>query len=460
MPPKRQRTVQGSCWACKQRRVKCDLAKPKCRRCTVSGAKCSYDKIQIRWNARPTKGAPIMYQSPEVSLTHARDSPLAVSELSALEYFQIALWPLLSTVSRPCAPPIALAMESQPVLLTMCELAEAHRRLRDECWARRESLECNSRRLNCLASVREQLRRGDSNTASLSQLLVAVLLLYFLDGFFECASQSASTPSHQAGVRAIIDHLGGFSSLIDLGHTGTNMLLSEFASADLTRSLLDDRAPCLPDEVWLKIEQGTVWWEKETYNGTTLASVFRTMAQMSFYRQSIVKGDSCEPSIEMCRHFERSLQPSYLLLSLDQVISPDSYTMHEQTLDHNLQAVSFTRAFQHSALIYLYRAICGLPPRHCLVQQHVQSCAESIQSINVNSRSHNCIIFPLYVMGAHAFTSGHQTLILERLGAIYQSIHFGSVLSVRTALQDMWESPRHDDWQHMFASLGQTVLVL
>lgn len=401
-----------------------------------------------------------MYQRPEVSLVHSGNSPLAVSELSALEYFQIALWPLLSTVSCPCEPPVSLAMESQPVLLAICELAEAHRTLRDECWVRSESFGCNNRRLDCLASVREQLRLGDSDTASLSQLLVAVLLLYFLDGFLECANQSASTSSHQAGVRAIIDHLGGFAALIDMGHAGTNMLLSEFASTDLTRALLDDRAPSLPDDVWLRIEQGTVWWEKETYNGTTLASVFQTMAQMSFYRQSIVKSGHCEPSMEMCRMFERSLQPSYLLLSLDQIRSPDTYTMHEHSLDHNLQAVSFTRAFQHSALIYLYRAICGLPPRHCLVQQHVQSCAESIQSISPTSKSHNCIIFPLYIMGAHAFTPGHQSLVLERLAVIYQSIHFGSVLSVRGALQDMWESPRHDDWEHMFASLGPAVLVL
>lgn len=403
-----------------------------------------------------------MYQSPEVSLAHSRGSPLAVNELSALEYFQVALWPLLTAVSRPCAAPLALAMESQPVLLTMCELAEAHRKLRDESGNRHGSAQWNDRRLSCISSVREQLRQGDSDNAVLSRLLVAVLLLYFLDGFIECENQSASTASHQAGARAIVHHLGGFSKLIDLGHVGTNMLLSEFASADLTRALIDDRPPCLPEDVWLTIEQGTVWWEKETYTGTTLASVFHTMAQMSFYRQSIVyEGDREQrPSMEMCRHFEKSLQPAYLLLSSDQVDSPDTYTMHEQSLEQKLQAVAFTRAFQHSALIYLYRAICGLSPRHRLVQQHVQSCAECVQSIDPHSKGHNCIIFPLYVMGAHSFTPGHQELVLERLGAIYRTIRFGSVLSVRAALEDMWMSPREDDWRHMFSSLGEAVLVL
>lgn len=385
-----------------------------------------------------------------------------MAERRALDYFQAALWPLFTTSTNPCPPPISLAMEYQPVLLTICELAESHRALRDKCppTGGKVSLKGN-KRLSCLASIREQLRHGASSNESLSRLLVAVLLLYFLDGFIECAHQSAATASHQAGVRAIIEHLGGFTALIDMDQRDTNMLLSEFASTDLTRALIDDRPPCFSADIWLRIDRGTVWWEKQKYNGTDLALVFRTMAQMSFYRQALKRGDETEVSIESVQEFERCLQPTYLTLNLDHVASPDTYTVRESHLEPEIQAVAFTRAFQHSALIYLYRAICGLPPRHCLVQQHVQSCIESVKTINRSSKAHNCIIFPLYVMGAHAFTADAQAFVLEKLDAVYRCIRFDSVISIRAVLGELWGSPRHDgDWSDMFTSLSRDVLVL
>ncbi|GLI72180.1 hypothetical protein PoHVEF18_000350 [Penicillium ochrochloron] len=114
---------------------------------------------------------------------------------------------------------------------------------------------------------------------------------------------SASTTSHQVGVRAIVEQLGGFSALMDESEKEIpHMLLSEFASTDLTRALLDARPPCFPARIWLDIERGPVWWEKQTY-GITLAAVFRTMAQLAFYHQSIQNGDE-ELDIEKVRDFE------------------------------------------------------------------------------------------------------------------------------------------------------------
>lgn len=55
------------------------------------------------------------------------------------------------------------------------------------------------------------------------------------------------------------------------------MLLSEFASTDLTRALLENREPCFPPEIWLNIESGPVWLEKPSY-GVTPAVVFCSVA--------------------------------------------------------------------------------------------------------------------------------------------------------------------------------------
>jgi hypothetical protein len=238
-----------------------------------------------------------------------------------------------------------------------------------------------------------------------------------------------------------------------------HMLLSEFASTDLTRALLDTRPPCFPARIWLDIERGPVWWEKQTY-GITLAAVFRTMAQLAFYHQSIQNGDE-ELDIEKVRDFERCLQPSFQILSLDHFECPEEDTVSRGELERVNQTIAFTRAFQHSALIYLYRAVCGLPPRHSLVQQHVNSCMGSINAISSSSKAHNCLIFPVYVVGAHSFTEDHQKDILGKIDCIYRTIRFNSLLSIRAALEGLWQSEKQEGtWADMFTSLGRDVLVL
>ena len=465
MTPKRQRTVQGSCWPCKQRRVKCDLCRPRCRRCILSGAECSFDKILVRWNARPTKSAPISYQTPNsppklsVPKRLFDSTSLAARELKALDYFQTALWPLLSTATQPCPPPIPLALESEPVRLAMCELAETHRILRQDN-SPMHLQAVSDKRSDCLASVRKQFDESLSNNQSLSRVLVAVLLLYFLDGYIDCTEQSASTASHGVGVRAIVEQLGGFHILMEENQKDVPyMLLSEFASTDLTRAILDDRAPCFPARIWQHMDHCPVWWEKQIY-GITLAVVLRTLAQLAFYRQSIQIGEE-DLCIEKVRDFERSLQPTFQVLSLDHFECPEDDTVSKLELERVNQTIPFTRAFQHSALIYLYRAVCGLPPRHHLVQQHVNSCMSCIKAISGTSNAHNCIVFPVYVVGAHSFVVEQQKDVLEKLDCIFRTLRFNSLLSIRAALEELWQSEKQEgSWGGMFTSLRRDVLVL
>ncbi|OWB85585.1 hypothetical protein B5S33_g4254 [[Candida] boidinii] len=46
---KRIRVVEGSCWQCKDKRVKCSLIKPICTRCSNLNINCDYSKIRLKW---------------------------------------------------------------------------------------------------------------------------------------------------------------------------------------------------------------------------------------------------------------------------------------------------------------------------------------------------------------------------------------------------------------------------
>jgi len=245
MPPqdevlKRERIVKGSCWACKQRRVKCDLKKPKCRRCASSGTTCNYEKLLIRWGTSAVKGVPTSNRFLICSTLDTWEGTLATNERRALDYFNRRLWPLLSVDRQPCTPPRFLAMQSRTVLSTVCLLADAHLRLLDK---RNSDKNLQQSRLHCLATIRRDLSANALTESSLSSLSVAILLRYFLDGFVESGQPSASTESHHAGVQAVIKSFGGFGSITNKGHEDLNMLLSEFASTDLTSALLHERMP-------------------------------------------------------------------------------------------------------------------------------------------------------------------------------------------------------------------------
>jgi hypothetical protein len=454
-PRKRRRTVEGSCWPCKQRRVKCDLSKPVCHRCSLSNTdECNYDKVLLKWKKIPASSVPVSQL--QLSLEHVLDgNPLATNERRAIDYFKARLWPLFSTVHEPCPPPIALALRSQPVLQALCVFAEEHRALQERGSSKHT---LDRRRLHCLAAIRDQLGNNNAEGTSLTALLVAVLLLYFLEGYVNCTNDDASTRCHLAGALAIINALGGFQSAWSSSDRITRMLLSELASTDLTDALLQDRMPSFPATVWEHMETGSVWWE--TVPGTTpLSSVLFTMAEMSFYHREIqTEAGTCS---DKAQDFERALQPTYSML--DYTDEPGMGKILGRDKSHSVRtaSLSLVRAFQHAGLIYLYSAIHKILPHHFLIQQHVHACLECIQGMDKRSKAQNCALFPLYVAGAHSLAESHRTCVLEILDTIHTNLGFQSVLSIRSTLQQLWQPDRSPEtWTGIFQNTAMCTLVI
>ncbi|CAM1501569.1 Fc.00g035530.m01.CDS01 [Cosmosporella sp. VM-42] len=421
------------------------------------GATCDYNTRLIRWSTRTTVSVPAMYQV--TSRDEQLSASLAVYEKRALDYFHSRVWPLLSTASQPCAPPTLVALEHRVVLLATCVLADSHRLLQD---GRNSRQGLNIKRLECLAAVRVEVDGCcNSDDGPLRTLLFAVLLLHFHDGFLECTQKSASTASHHSGVLAILDRLGGMQTVLSTCPESLHMLLSEFASADLTTAMLQGRPPSFPPHIWDIIDKGSVWWGRDPLGRCSLATVFQEISSMAFYLEAITNMYE-EFSMDRIRMFEAALRPVYAPLTVEDIESPvdSKEPLGERELEA-VQAFTLIRAFQHTALVYLYRAICGLPTLHPLVQQHVQSCLDCIFEIKRPSKVLNCIIFPLCVAGAHAQSARHQRAVLNMVNLIYDEMRFGSVHSVNTALSTIWKSETQDmTWSELFAELSPHALVL
>ncbi|KAF2018276.1 hypothetical protein BU24DRAFT_440896 [Aaosphaeria arxii CBS 175.79] len=454
---KRIRIVEGSCWPCKKRRIKCDLTKPSCSRCSRIGSECNYNSRLIKWSTRPTATAPEIFQA--IPRDERLSASLAIYEKRALDYFHGRFWPLLTTSSQPCTPPTFVALEHRVVLLATCVLADSHRVLQD---GRNSQRNLYLKRLDCLAAVRGELGccYAEEN-GPLMTLLFAVLLLYFLDGYLECTRDFASTSSHHAGVRAIIERLGGITSVMRTSEASMQMLLSEFASTDLTTAMLRGTIPHFPPEFWDSVEQGSVWWGRDLFGRSSLAKVFREMSTMMFWREGTIVGAE-EFSIEQIRVFEAALRPVYATLVEDdfQLTGSIPDTQDNDSADV-VACYTLTRALQHAALIYLYRAVCNLPITHPQVQQHVLSCLDCIFAIQRPSKILNCVLFPLCIAGAHATSAKYQRTVLDLLNLVYDEMRFASVHSISSALEAIWKSEEDTlSWVNMFAGLSENTLVL
>jgi hypothetical protein len=276
--------------------------------------------------------------------------------------------------------------------------------------------------------------------------------------YVNCTNDDASTRCHLAGALAIIETLGGFQSAWFSSDRITRMLLSELASTDLTDALLQDRQPSFSADIWKNMEAASVWWE--SVPGTTsLGSVLFTMAEMSFHQRALCEGGAvCN---EKGQTFERALQPTYTMLdytdepSLGKVSNKDA--LHPVTT----ASLSLIRAFQHAGLIYLYSAIHNIPTSHFLIQQHVHACLECIRGMDARSKAQNCALFPLYVAGAHSLAENHRACVLETLNNIHNNLRFQSVLSIRSTLQQLWQSDRSlNTWSGLFQNTAIFTLVI
>ncbi|KAL0938440.1 C6 finger domain-containing protein (putative fungal zinc cluster transcription factor) [Colletotrichum truncatum] len=455
MVTNRIRVVEGSCWPCKKRRIKCDLTKPRCVRCTKIGADCDFSTRRLKWSTRPTIKAPAIYQ------IATRDEQLALSlaadEKRALDYFRHRLWPMLTTAQEPCAAPVLQALENRVVLLATCVIADAHRVLQD---GRNSRNLLRMKRLECLAAVRGELCGAQIDMIdkeSLMTLLLAVLLLYFHDGYLECAQSSASTLSHHGGVRAIVDTLGGINTVLNTSHESIHMLLSEFASTDLTTVMLKGGHPAFPPEIWNTIDNRSVWWGKDILGRSSLASVFHHTSRLAWYLDSLSRGE-VELSMATVRGFETALSPTYARIMDTSGGASDSDFESKDEANH---AFTLIRAFQHTALIYMYRAICGLPVGHSLVQQHVLPCLECILDIRQPAKVLNCVVFPLLVAGAHVQSPRHRKAVLGLVHVIRDEMRFASFNSVSDVLTGIWKEGQEDvTWFSMFSELAADAIVL
>jgi len=126
----RSRVIEGSCWTCRKRRIKCDLRKPSCTRCLDGGQTCSYrTSPPVKWvGGAATRGrlagphSPISSGLASVALPASQ--PLENSEV--ILYFANEVITCLQIQEKPINLDFGNFLQDEPLRQTIIAVSQAH----------------------------------------------------------------------------------------------------------------------------------------------------------------------------------------------------------------------------------------------------------------------------------------------------------------------------------------------
>ncbi|KFZ19783.1 hypothetical protein V502_03465 [Pseudogymnoascus sp. VKM F-4520 (FW-2644)] len=463
---KRIRTVPGSCWPCRSRRVMCDLQKPTCRKCAKADLVCNYSKRLLKWqDSLASRGYLAGKNIPVRDSTSGQDSTprqelgistLSASQQSAFDYFRQKVWPLLFVGGVESSVPFTLALKSPPLLLSILALATTHKAA--DAPTNKLKTESEQARLACISSLRIQLAKGIKEEEQSRAIVMTSIFLCMLDGYLNPQDGMAATIEHQLGAQAVINILGGPLEAILRAAPNELVLLSEFASMDLSRALILGERPYIVPELWSKFDSGRSWWE-DIGGEESPAAIFKELAKMAHYALDHTENPASEVSVEKVQGFESNLQAPLKEVSLYSVMqdATEDLTQHHRYME----AQSLFRAFRYCALIYLYRAICKFPTHHKLVQQRVQQCLEALSMLSEQAGYQTCALFPYCVAGAHSVADFHRETVMKNLDIIEMQLQFGNIKVLQSYLRTLWKpGGQAGDWFHTFKDFSKGVYIL
>ncbi|KAH8693043.1 fungal-specific transcription factor domain-containing protein [Talaromyces proteolyticus] len=498
MTPKRVRTVEGSCWLCKDRRVICDLQQPHCSRCVSKGLPCEYGEVRLRWcngvAARgrfagqnlpisvPRKGWKRKYKqegsfeetesseqhnydegspdSQQLALVNCNNLPLGriqspVTVEHLMLYFENVVVDRFSLSTERVSINLASVYKEPALRHSVSAVANAHRVIslcsdrQDVFMAKKEA------RLKAIRNFRELLEEPNPlrmSKASALDLFMANVLLCILDGVIDPHDESAATYIHYRGGRAILGQLGLQKQLFQQKRGLPALMLSVFVTMDLTFSMLSGEMHYFQPETWASYSDCDGWWGV-LQEGDPFLEIMYILSRLAQLGYLVRKGN--DPT---CAGFNEELGTLLIALrghtlydisyateddmseSKELLAGPllallDSSQRH---LNPDQSWVVFCIAYRITGLIYTYRVFYGLDVSDPLVQDATRLGIQAICNSRLTGKLSHCLLFPALVIGSHCRTKEDQTAIVNTMNSTAAFLRFGSLRVMKNFLDQVW----------------------
>jgi hypothetical protein len=423
MPP-RIRTVAGSCWACKERRVICDLTLPTCEKCAKIGRRCDYGKVRLRWtdcvaSRGRLAGKKIPLYQPPMLLQKNSDSHMLYFEKELLPRFNLS-----NTV-----PHLDLEMLSKdPILLqSVVAVSNAHYAYRSAN-VQALCLTTIQDRNDALRMFRKHLMGAHTDEIN-NSLFIANVLLCILDGIIEPSKDSSATHHHLVGGKAILKQWSGMRGVFESKLELPILMFSIFATMDLTHSLLIGDQPYFEASSWADFGDCEPWWGNVPANDPFL----ETMAILSQLAGLGYEVRNCRNTVQIGT-----------LLSIQMALEQQAARQQEETGSSERPGwAAFCSVYRFSASVYLYRALSGLDVDHRLVQQAVTGCMDVLAGTDLTESLHHCILFPLLIVASHCLADEQRDSVRKSLGTTSRYLSFESLRSLQEFLEKRWSKLDH-----------------
>jgi hypothetical protein len=281
-------------------------------------------------------------------------------------------------------------------------------------------------RNNALRLFRKHLMVANNDEVN-NSLFIANVLLCILDGIIEPPStETSATHHHIIGGKAILKHWGGVHGIFKQKGELPILMLSIFATMDLTHALLMGDDPYFEASSWAEFGGGEPLWGNVPSNDGYL----ETMAILS---QLATLGHGVRHS--------KSTVPIGILLSIQMALEQQASRQVSNEEDSTEKAAwaAFCSVYRYTASVYLYRALSGLDVDHPLVQQVVTGCMDVVGGTDLTHKLHHCILFPLLVVGTHCMHNEQRDLVRRSIVQTATYLSFESLRSLESFLERRWE---------------------
>lgn len=502
MTPKRVRTVKGSCWLCKDRRVLCDLQQPRCSRCISKGEPCEYGEVRLRWcngvaargryagqnvpvsmpsmnNSKESHGNTLPLQSNErleqEQQQQQRDgweipedqafSPvycnsLQLSQLSShvtddqlLLYFANEVVDRFSLSTGQISINLPSVYEEPVLRDSVSAVAKAHHVFSLYPGGADVALAKKRARWSAIHKFRTRLESPSMESKAPGlDLFMANVLLCILDGVIDPHDESAATHMHYRGGRAIFSQWKLEKQLFQEKRGLPALMLSVFATMDLTYSMLSGEEQYLQHTIWNGFADSDCWWGVLP-QGDPFLGIMSTLSRLTRLGSLVSKGfdpprDILNEELNtllMALRVPRQTPDDISCLEIidmdDQSSSPLSSVFISPDhlhLDRDQSWAVFCDAYRISGLLYAYRVFYRLEVGDPLVQQTVNLGIQAVCKTQLTGKLSHCLLFPALVIGSHCQSKEDQTAMLATLQSTAAFLRFGSLRVMESFLHGVW----------------------
>jgi hypothetical protein len=456
MTTRRNRVVEGSCWHCRKRRLKCDLSKPECTQCLDKAQACSYSTLPpIKWvGGAASRGRMAESRSPKSPtspgpLLVAPSSIMPMERSDVLMYFMNAVLPRFQIPDEPIRLDVDVVLQDEALQQAVVAVSQAHYALHSKVDVYDVEVIRKKARQSAIEGFRKCLSQGVQSESSAQRLFAINILLCILDGMIEPSEELNASTCHLRGGFAILDQWANTPTRMLLQDGMQAHLLSVYATMDLVHALLSGDKPFFESMIWKMFADVQTWFGRLRPGDRFLEilAAFSDGAALGNLVCNNAYSQSTLTLVEKC------------LVPIESVFIPDRSRKDMQSLGkEDTPWELFCSIYEICGYIYLQRALRLRHATDEIVQSATRRGVEKLMDDRLPTMMRHCLVFPILVIGSHCTLTQDRKAIMDVLSPSCSYLSFGNMQLMTEFLRSVWTQEHHDQqqtWWQFFASVSQ-----